>query len=103
MGKKRPDRSARRARERAARKLVRDRERLVRLSPGGSPDRPIAVGSPAVVEAQARSLPCVQCEGRYQVLDHQAPEAGLRAVDVRCAQCHATRRLWFRISPALPN
>lgn len=103
MGRKRPERTNRRARERAARELVRDREKLANLSPGGAPERPIEVESSAVIEGRVRSTPCAQCEGAYRVLDHRAEAAGLRAVDARCQQCGAPRTVWFRIVRAAPN
>ena len=103
MGKKRPQRTERRAEERAARGLVRDRERLARLSPGGTPDRPIVVESSAVIEPRVRSLPCAQCEGSYRIEDHQAPSAALRAVSVSCTHCGTARQLWFRIERPLAN
>lgn len=103
MGKKRPERTARRARERAARALVRDREQLAALSPGGSRARPIEVDSSAVVEPRIRSLACPQCEGSYRVVDHRAPASGLREVDVRCALCGTPRTLWFRLVSSEPN
>jgi len=53
-------RTARREQERAARRLVRDREKLAALSPGGSDAHPIDVTSAAVVEGRARAIPCVQ-------------------------------------------
>lgn len=103
MGKKRPERTARRARERAARDLVRDREKLAALSPGGSRERPIEIDSASVVESRIRSLACVQCEGDYRILDHRAPASGIREVDVRCAQCETPRTLWFRLVSSEPN
>jgi hypothetical protein len=96
VGKKRPERTARRAAERAARGLVRDREKLAAMTPGGAKERPIAVESSSVIEVRAAATPCPQCEGELRVGEHRA-EAGLRAVDVRCTRCHAARTLWFRI------
>ena len=103
MGKKRPERTARRQSERAARQLVRDRERLAALVPGGSPDRPIEVSSSSVIESRARSLRCPQCDGSYRIVDHQAESATLRAVEVSCQTCGVSRRLWFRIAATGPN
>ena len=103
MAGKRPERTARRARERAARQLVRDREKLASLVAGGSADRPIDVGSAAVIEGRVRAMPCVQCEGEYQILEHRYAAAGLRAVDVRCRRCSTPRTLWFRIVSDEPN
>jgi len=102
VGKKRPERTARRAAERAARQLVRDREKLASLVAGGSPERPIAVESSAVVEVRARATPCPQCEGELRVGEHRA-EAGLRAVKVTCVRCHVSRELWFRLVSNEPS
>ena len=102
-GKKRPYRTARRTAERAARQLVRDRERLALCAPGGSRERAIEVPTSSVIEGRARSLPCPQCEGDYQIDDHQAPTAELRALEVVCRRCGTSRTLWFRIAPARLN
>jgi hypothetical protein len=103
MGRKRPQRTERRARERAARDLVRDRERLAALSRGGTAEHPVLVTSSAVIEVRARATPCVQCAGEYRILDHRSAGAGVRAVDVQCQQCGIARTLWFRISSDEPN
>jgi predicted Zn finger-like uncharacterized protein len=103
MGRKRPERTERRARERAARQVVRDREKLAGLLPGGSAERPIEVESSAVIEGRVRSMPCAQCEGAYRVVDHRSTGAGMRALDVRCERCGVGRTIWFRIVSAEPN
>jgi len=103
IGRKRPERTARRAQERDARKRVRDREKLARLSPGGARERPIEVASAAVIEGRARSLACPQCEGSYQLREHRSAGPGVRCVDVICRQCGAPRTLWFRIAVDDPN
>jgi predicted Zn finger-like uncharacterized protein len=97
------DRTERREHERAARKLVRDRERLAALTQGGAKTHPIAVDSAAVIENRARALPCPQCEGEYRIVDHRSEGPGLRAVDVRCQQCGVARTLWFRIVVTEPS
>lgn len=102
MSGKRP-RTERRAQERAARKLVHDREKLFALSRGGSRERPIEVGSAAVIEVRVEALPCPQCEGRYRIREHAAPASGLRRVDVTCRQCGAPRSLWFRLVSSEPS
>lgn len=102
-GRKRPERTARRAEERDARKLVRDREKLAALSPGGARERPIEVASAAVIEGRTGSLPCPQCAGQYRILDHRSAGPGVRCVDVTCRQCGAPRTLWFRITVDEPN
>ena len=85
--------------ERVARGLVRDRERLWALAPGGSAERPIDVTSSAVIEVKARATPCPQCEGTLRLEDHQAVDAALRKLDVRCVLCGVPRSLYFRIVP----
>ena len=103
MGRKRPERTAKRAQERAARELVRDKEKLAALVAGGSQERPIEVTSSAVIEGRVRSLPCPQCEGELGIKEHRSAGAGMRAVDVRCHTCGAPRTLWFRIVSDDPN
>jgi hypothetical protein len=100
---KRPERTERRRRERAARALVRDREKLAALSPGGSPERPITVDSVAVVETRAAAMRCPQCAGDYAIDEHRAPASGLREVAVTCRLCHVSRSLWFRIGSSAPS
>jgi hypothetical protein len=99
----RKDRAERRRGERAARQLVRDRERLAALVPGGSAEHPIHVTSAAVIEVRAAALPCVQCEGSYRIVEHAAAAPGLRRVTVTCRTCGVTRALWFRIDERGPN
>lgn len=104
MGKKRPERTARRIAERDARRLVRDRERLAALSTGGSPDHPIVVDSAAVIEVRAHALPCHQCDSEVRVGEHAVDRAtGLRVVELSCTRCAAKRRLWFRLVADEPN
>jgi predicted Zn finger-like uncharacterized protein len=103
MGKKRPERTARRAQERAARDLVRDREKLALLSPGGSRERPMEVDSSSVIEPRINALSCPQCVGRYRMLDHRSMGGGIREVDVRCTTCSTKRTLWFRLVSSDPN
>ena len=95
-------RTARREAERDLRRLVRERERLAALVPGGAADRPIEVPTSSVIETRTRAMRCPQCEGEYVLDDHQA-EHGLRVVSVTCRQCHVSRRLWFRIVESGPN
>ena len=93
---------ARRIAERDARKLVRDREKLAALSPGGSPDHPIQVESTAVIEVRAGAMPCHQCESEVRVGEHRV-EDGLRVVAISCTRCAAKRELWFRLVTNEPN
>ena len=103
MGKKRPDRTARRAAERAAKDLVHDREKLALLVPGGSRTRPMELSSASVIEPRVGSLACPQCAGPYRVIDHRSAGSGLREVDVRCTTCSTPRTLWFRLVSNEPN
>lgn len=99
-------RTERRARERDARRHVRDREKLALLEPGGAPDRAIEVASASVIDARARSSPCPQCGGSLRLESQTAEQVdgqSLRAARLRCATCHAPRVFWFRITTALPN
>lgn len=99
MGKKRPERTARRQLEQQAKKLVHQLERLAQEAPGGSEDRPIEVISSAVIEPRAKSTPCPQCQGELDVLEHEALR-GLRPVRVKCRLCHTERTLWFKLVSA---
>lgn len=107
MSKPARPRTARREADRAARALVRDREKLASLSPGGASDRPIAVPSPAVIEGRARAMPCPQCDGPLEVIEHVVVVVDgvrLRRVDARCRTCGAPRSLWFVLAaPPEPN
>ncbi|MBS1123302.1 MAG: hypothetical protein H6Q90_5530 [Deltaproteobacteria bacterium] len=102
MAKKRP-RTERRIDERAARQLVRDREKLAALVAGGSAERPIHVDSASVVEVRVRALACPQCEGEYRLIEHRAPASGLREVSVICNRCHVPRTLWFKLVSRDPS
>ena len=100
MGKKRPERAARRMAERVARGLVRDREKLWALEAGGSAARAIEVASSAVIEVKARATPCPQCGGRLDVEEHLADDATGRRLRLRCAQCGVRREMFFRLASA---
>lgn len=102
----RPERTARRESEREATKLVRARQRLAELSPGGAPDRPIVVPSSSVIETRAASQPCPLCEGDLRVEDHAARTVGgiaLRVLTMVCRRCGVAREVWFRIGSPLSN
>lgn len=90
-------------RDRAARQLVRDREKLAELSAGGAQDRPIAVPSSSVIDVRINAMPCPQCAGELRIEDHRSAGAGLRDVAVRCRMCGVARVVWFRIVEDLPN
>lgn len=94
---KRP-RTERRVAERKARDLVRAKEKLFQLGPGGTRARPLEVTSTSVIEVRVLQMPCVQCEvAAYRVREHVSIEAGLRRLDVICRNCGAPRPLWFRV------
>jgi hypothetical protein len=99
-------RGQRRAAERAAVELARQRVRLAELEPGGTAERPIVVESASVIETRARDTPCAVCEGALEVVEHASVahgESRLRRVDLRCRACHAPRSIWFRIEPPRLN
>jgi hypothetical protein len=96
------DRGGRRARERLRRELLRDLERLATLAPGGTPDRPLELASPAQVEPVATATPCPLCEGRLLLEEHAAETHGgrrVRVARVRCATCGVRRALYFALPP----
>jgi hypothetical protein len=77
---------------------VQRRERLARLLPGGSIDRPLVVASAAVIEGHAtQAMPCPLCHGQYRILEHTRPIPAVRKVDVECRYCATLRTLYFRI------
>jgi hypothetical protein len=105
---KRPltSRAARREAARQAQKDARDRERLFLLEPGGTPDRPIDVGSASEVEVVAVARRCPRCGSRLRVEEHLAETIGksrLRTARVLCATCGARYALYFRLGGPLPN
>jgi hypothetical protein len=100
---KKRERTEKRVRERELKQLVRDRERLASLSPGGSAERPVHLASASVVEVRVRNTPCPQCGGELRVTEHRAPAPGLRSVDVRCQLCGTPRTMWFRLDSVEPN
>jgi hypothetical protein len=84
--------------------LVRDLDRLARLEDGGSPERPIEIDSPAVVDIRAVSKPCPLCEGSLKLDEHAAVELDgerLRVASVTCTQCGAGRSIYFRLRASL--
>ncbi len=93
-------RKTRRERGRAHEKLVREAERLASLEPGGKPDRPIEVDSPAIVDMRAVANPCPLCGGSLKLDDHAAVEiegVRLRAATVSCTRCRVGRTRYFRL------
>lgn len=95
----------RRARERAQRALARDLERLAQLAPGGTPENPIEVRSPAQIEPLVARTACPLCEGTLRELDHRAriDRSALREVSARCSRCGIARTLFFLLRHPLPH
>jgi hypothetical protein len=99
-------RGQRRAGERAALALAKDRVKLAALGPGGAAERPIAVESASVIEGHARDTRCAVCEAELIVEEHDAVVEGgvsLRRVRATCRECHTPRTIWYRITPRAPN
>jgi hypothetical protein len=99
-------RGQRRAGERAALALAKDRVKLAALGPGGAAERPITVESASVIEGLARDTPCAVCEAELILEEHEAlvvDGASLRRVRAACRECHTPRLLWYRIVPRAPN
>lgn len=99
-------RAERRADDRARQKLAHDVERLWLLGPGGSPERPLRIDSPAEVEVIARSTRCPLCEGELRVDEHAAEVIGkarLRIARVVCTFCRAPRSIYFELAAARLN
>ena len=95
----RSERTVRREQARAQSRLQADRERLFTLEQGGTPERPLEAVSAAVIEAHATSVPCPQCGGAHEVVEHTAlvhRKIRLREVMLRCRQCGTQRSLWFK-------
>jgi predicted Zn finger-like uncharacterized protein len=103
MGKKRPERTQKRERDRDLKKLVRATEKLAGISAGGSAERAIEVAASTQIEIRINSLSCPQCDGTYAVVDHRSAGQGMRPVDVKCNLCGVARTLWFKIVDAEPN
>jgi uncharacterized C2H2 Zn-finger protein len=106
--KPRPEsaRNVRRRAERYADKLMRERERLFLLTPGGSAERPLTVESASVVDTRARSLRCPRCDGEHELLEHKAVMVAgerLREALLRCRRCGSGRSLFFRLEERLLN
>lgn len=100
MSKKKRPRTERRARAREAQKLGDAREKLARLSPGGTPARAIDVKTAAVVERVALALGCARCDGELRLEAHDAlgtDHGPLRRVRGQCKRCRAIREVWLRV------
>jgi hypothetical protein len=106
MAQRKRPRAERRAADRAAEKVVRGRERLAHLEPGGDPSRPLEVESASQVEPHALGLPCLRCRGSLRLTEHAAVIVDgdrLRVARLVCPACAARREAWFRLAPRLPN
>jgi len=91
---------ARRAQARAREQLARELERLASLEPGGAPERPIDIDSPALVEMRAVASTCPLCSGAVKLEEHAARTidgARLRVATVSCTSCGARRERYFRL------
>lgn len=93
-------RAERRKMDRDRAKLEDAREQLARISPGGSPERPLVVESASVVEPRALALGCARCAGELRLEDHAAVQ-GQRRVRARCRSCGAVREVWLRLDERL--
>jgi hypothetical protein len=103
LAKNKRPRTERRQAERALRKDVGARQKLVVAGPGGARDRPLVVSSASVIDGRARSIPCIQCGGQLDLLQHTAESSALRLVKLICRLCHAPREIWFRIEAPQAN
>lgn len=104
--KKPSARAARRSSERAASKLVAQRERLAALEPGGSAEYPIEVSSSSLVESRARSVRCLRCDDEMRLDEHEALTVGerrLRLARLSCRSCGARRDLYFKLGTTLAS
>ncbi len=99
-------RRERREHQRALRKTIRTTERLAKHLPGATPEHPIEVAAPSVIEIKARAIPCPQCGGELEIRGDRAdstPRGVLRVLELVCRRCHAPRSLWFRVKPPSGN
>ncbi len=95
-----PKRAERREKDRAQLKLAKDLEKLWKVAPGGSPERPIAITSPSEVEVIAKSTRCPICQGELRMEEHAAETLGqvrLRVARVACVICRAPRGIYFQL------
>lgn len=84
---------------------MRELNRLAREQPGGAPDRPLVIDSPAVVDVRATAQPCPLCGGTLRLTAHTAEVIDgvrLRVAAVACAACGSERSIYFRLdAPSL--
>lgn len=107
MGKRKPSpRTVRRTRAREQADLVKDLERVARLSTGGAPDRPHDVEAPSQVEPIAEATACPLCDAALRLENHAAEThdgTRLRVAHVRCTSCGVARALYFRLAGSALN
>lgn len=100
--KKKSARSERRSLEREVEKQLERKDKLAELSPGGAPERAIAVETASLVEPLARSTPCARCGAAVRVGEHAVRVVAgrsLRVVGVACSACGSERELFYVIAP----
>jgi hypothetical protein len=100
MGKPKRPRTTRRELVRRLGKAADAAERLFSAAPGGSPEHPLEVHSPSVIESRARGIACPRCGGEHDVLEHAAVTvAGARLREARlvCRACGNRRSIYFRL------
>lgn len=101
MKERRRRRAERRERDLGRQRLAQEIERLAALEEGGSPQRPIAIDSTAVVEIRAVARPCPLC-GEPLKLDAHTAEVidgiRLRVAAVACTLCGTRRAVYFRLA-----
>jgi len=99
-------RALRRAQAREHQQLVRDLERLARLEEGGSPERPLVIDSPVLVDLLAVAKPCPLCGGMLRLEEHTALTEGatrLRVAHVACTACGIRRAFYYRLAEQSPH
>jgi hypothetical protein len=90
----------------AQREHVRDLERLWELEAGSTPERPLDVDTPAVVDIMAEQRPCPLCQGSLRLLEHAAETIDgerLRVARVTCTSCGSAREIYFRLTAPVLN
>jgi hypothetical protein len=90
----------------AQRQHVRDLDRLARLAPGGTPDHPIPIETPPLVEVTVAAMRCPLCEGTLRLDEHAAETIDgdrLRIAHLTCTTCGVPREIYFRLSAPLLN
>lgn len=76
------------------------RQKAATTEHGGSPEDPILVPSPSVVEAEATRHRCPRCASEMRLVEHAAETRGevrLRVARLSCPACAAVRELFFQI------